>query len=112
MNSGEMEIKWSPAALARLEAIGDFIAQDAPARAAEFEDRQFESIERLREFPLSGPHALENPAYRQVVLQGYRVIYHLLPHEIEIITIVAPGLDGERALQKALAPKNKKKKKP
>lgn len=106
-----MEIKWTPSAIARLQAIGDFIAQDAPERAMVFEDRLLESVLRLKEFPLSGPHVPENRSFRQIVLQGYRVIYNITPNIIEIVTIISPGLDGERALQNVLTFNLKKKKK-
>jgi len=105
-----MEVKWSPSALLRLETIGDFIAKDAPPRAADFEDRLLDSVQRLKEFPFSGSLAPENPAYRQVVLDGYRVIYAIKPAAVEIVTILSPGLDGERVFQIELAKKQGKKK--
>ena len=90
-----MEIVWTESALQRLEEIGRFIAADSLSRAATFVDTLIESVERLREFPLSGPLCLENPAFRQVVWQGYRIIYRVKEKLVEIITIISPGLQAE-----------------
>lgn len=89
-----MEIVWSEAFFARLEEISAFIAKDSPKSAREFAEKLFASVERLREFPLSGSLVLENPAFRQVVLQGYRIIYRVGPKTIEIVTVVSPGLSS------------------
>ncbi|WP_267871568.1 type II toxin-antitoxin system RelE/ParE family toxin [Nostoc sp. CHAB 5715] len=48
------EVIWTSQALTDLEAIGDFIARDAPSFAQVFVDRVFQSVERLQQFPLSG----------------------------------------------------------
>jgi toxin ParE1/3/4 len=102
-----VEIIWSTRSLVRLEEIAEFISQDSPRRAFEFIEKLRASINRLIDFPLSGPVALENPAYRQLVFDGYRVIYHVAPKRIEIFTIVSPGLLLSSA--KVLRKKSKKK---
>ncbi len=40
-------INWTTQALTDLEAIGDFIARDAPSFAEVFVDRVFQAVERL-----------------------------------------------------------------
>ena len=85
-----MEIIWSPRARTRLKDIGDYIAKDASDRAASFEDR-LESVERLREFPDSGAAVPENKVLRQVLLQGYRLIYRIRVETVEVVTIISPG---------------------
>ena len=47
-------IRWTTQALADLEAIGNFIARDAPSVAQVFVDHVFESVKRLEVFPRSG----------------------------------------------------------
>lgn len=86
-----MEIVWSESSFQRLEEIGHFIATDSPTRAREFIDRLIESVERLREFPLSGSVMPENSAFRQIVVQGYRIIYRQMASAVEIVTVVSPG---------------------
>ena len=88
-----MEIKWSPSSIDRLEEIGKFIAKDSPAHAVSFVDTLLESVERLKEFPLSGALVQENPAFRQIVVQGYRIIYRQREKSIEIVTVISPGFN-------------------
>ncbi len=88
-----MEIIWSESSLLRLEEIGDFIAKDSPVNAAAFVDKLVESVEHLRDFPLSGGLVIESPAFRQVIIQRYRVIYRIKEKSIEIVTVVSPGLN-------------------
>jgi len=88
-----MEIVWSNSALLRLEEIGDFIAKDSKVHAITFVDRLIESVEQLRDFPMSGGLVTESPAFRQIVLQGYRVIYRLREKSIEVVAIISPGLN-------------------
>jgi len=94
-----MEIIWSPLALEKIEQIGDYIAKDAPDRARSFVDRLVESAERLREFPLSGQITRENPAFRQVVTQGYRLIYQVQEKTVDILTVIAPQEGSDRVLK-------------
>ena len=47
-------VRWSNQALADLEAIGDFIARDAPSVAQVFVERVFAAVTRLEAFPRSG----------------------------------------------------------
>ncbi|MCB0368625.1 MAG: type II toxin-antitoxin system RelE/ParE family toxin [Bdellovibrionales bacterium] len=86
-----MEIVWSPLSINDLEEIGDFIAQDNPDRAVKFVDELITSVERLVKFPESGQIVEENPIFRQVVYQGYRLIYQFRSKKILIITVLGPG---------------------
>ena len=86
-----MEIIWSPEALDDVESIGDFIAKDNPTRAISFVEELITSVERLMEFPESGNIVEENPIFRQVVHDGYRIIYQLRVTKILIVTVLSPG---------------------
>lgn len=92
-----MEIVWSPRAEFRLNEIADYIAVNNPERAREFVLRLLHSVDHLQEFPESGSLVPENVAFRQVVLQGYRIIYRIQTDErkrlakVEIITVISPG---------------------
>lgn len=89
-----MEITWSESSLARLEEIGTFIAANSPKNAVLFVDMLIESVERLRDFPMSGALAPENPVFRQIIIQGYRIIYRIKPGSIEIVTVISPSLNS------------------
>ena len=95
----EIKLVWSPRSLMKIEQIGDYIANDAPKRARTFVNRLIESTERLREFPLSGQITKENPAFRQLVIQGYRIIYRVQAKAVEIVTVVSPKEDSKRVVK-------------
>jgi toxin ParE1/3/4 len=88
-----MEIIWSSHALRQAEQIGDYIAKDSPARACTFIDKLISSVERLKKFPYSGLLVKENPAFRQIVFERYRIIYRIAEDSVEIVTIYSPGLN-------------------
>ena len=85
-----MKIVWSPNSLIQLEQIGDYIALDAPGNAGRFIDRIISSIERLKNLPLSGSNVPESPNLKQVIVQGYRVIYRPTDKSIDIIAVLTP----------------------
>ena len=85
------QVIWSPRAEKRLDEIGDYIAKDAPKRAADFVEKLLHSTRRLKEFPESGAVVPENKAFRQVVIQGYRLIYRVYGELAEVVTIISPG---------------------
>jgi addiction module RelE/StbE family toxin len=95
-----MEIRWSPRARARIVEIGDRIALDAPERAIAFEDRLIESVERLRDFPESGAPCPNDETLRQIVLQGYRIVYRVRAETVEIAAILSPGQSFDLEWQK------------
>jgi addiction module RelE/StbE family toxin len=72
-----VEIVWSEPALSDLEAIGDYIALENPAAAAELVQRIFEHVEQLADHPESGsrPQELKRSRYRQIVEPPCRVFY-------------------------------------
>jgi addiction module RelE/StbE family toxin len=86
-----MEIIWSETALHRVSDIGTYIASDSPSRASQFVDQLLASVGRLSKFPYSGPLTPENPAFRQIVFQKYRLIYRITAKGVEIVTVISPG---------------------
>lgn len=86
-----MEIVWSPQSLKDIEEIGDFIAQDNPNRAITFVDELLNSVERLERFPESGSFVEENPVFRQVIYESYKLIYQHRNDKILIVTVLGPG---------------------
>ena len=84
-----VRINWTSQALNDLEAICEFIARDAPRYAQLFANRVFEVVEQLRDFPLLGRVVPEigRDDIREIILGNYRVIYRIIPDEVEILTI-------------------------
>lgn len=96
---------WSPQALDDLEVIRDFIAVDAPRTARSFIQRIFETVERLKRFPLSGTKVpeLRREEFREIRLKKYRIIYRIQSEErVEIVTVY----HGSRLLDLDLFPVN------
>ena len=85
-----MKIIWSPTALKHIEAIGDFIALDSPKRAQLFIQKLINSVERLKDFPLSGSVVKESPNLKQIIVLGYRIVYRAKDKQIEIIAVLTP----------------------
>lgn len=95
-----MRLEWSPRAQNDLLALKSYIAEDAPLYARQFAERLIHTVETLPLFPRKG-RAVPEVGYRndirEVLFQGYRIIYRLPTEDrIEIITVV----HGARDLQK------------
>ncbi|MBQ1783530.1 MAG: type II toxin-antitoxin system RelE/ParE family toxin [Gammaproteobacteria bacterium] len=87
-----MKVLWSEQALRDVEHIRDYIAQDSAVYAQAFIARLLHATRHLPDFPHSGrpmPEA-NDPGIRELIYQGYRIIYRLRPDAIEIV-IVAHG---------------------
>ena len=84
---------WAPQALADLEAIGDFIAREAPRYAQMLTDGAFDVVERLEVFPRSGRVVPEigDEAMREVLYRGYRILYLVSgaegSEEVKVLTV-------------------------
>ncbi len=85
-----MKVIWSRRALLDVKHIRDYIVQDSPAYAQPFVERLLHATRHLPEFPHSGramPEA-ENLHIREVMYQGYCIIYRLCSDAIEIVMVV------------------------
>jgi addiction module RelE/StbE family toxin len=95
-----MELQWSPRSERELMQLRDFIAQDSPFYARQFIERIIAAVERLPTLPRSGrtvPEAGHNDAIREMILQGYRIIYRIRSESLlEIVTVLHGSRDLER----------------
>jgi addiction module RelE/StbE family toxin len=85
-----VKVIWSLRALHDVEHIRDYIAQDSPAYAQPFIDRLLHATRHLLQFPHSGrvmPEA-NNSNIREVIYQGYRIVYRLNGETLEIVMVV------------------------
>lgn len=89
-------INWTDAALDDLDAIFDLIAKDAPPFAQSFVQTIMQSVDRLKRFPESGrkiPEA-EDDTLREVIFQGYRIMYWIISEQrIDIIAVMHGSRD-------------------
>ncbi len=94
-----IEVRWSDPALEDMEDIRDYIAKDSPFYARRFIEQVFDYTEKLNDFPAMGRLVLEaedRQDIRELIYQGYRIIYLLTSDLAEIITVV----HGSRDLSK------------
>ena len=94
------KVVWTSKARNDLDNIGDYIAKDSVTRAIDFTDRLFNSTVRLENFPLSGSICSEDATCRQVVLDGYRVIYEVTDRGVDVLTIISPGQNPTQLKEK------------
>ena len=82
-------VRWSNQALVDVEAIGNFIARDAPSVAQVFVERVFEAVKRLEAFPRSGRIVPEigQEDIREIVFGSYRIVYVVSEDEVNILTV-------------------------
>lgn len=92
-----MKIEWSPRADRELTQLRDYIAQDSPFYARQFTERLILAVERLTSMPRSGrmvPEAGHQEAIREVIFQGYRIVYRIKDERlIQIVTVLHGARD-------------------
>ena len=78
-------ITWTDQSLDDLGEICLFIARNAPRYAEMFAIRVFQATDRLAKFPLMGRVVPEigREEIREIIVQGYRLIYRLSADEAE-----------------------------
>jgi toxin ParE1/3/4 len=83
-------IRWTESARADLRAIHAYIARDSRIYARRMVDRLKKAVDRLRQFPGSGPQVPEwdRPDLREILVGNYRVIYRLGDKSVEILTVI------------------------
>jgi plasmid stabilization system protein ParE len=88
---------FSAQALADLEEIARFIARDDPAAAVAWGDKLVDRAEEAGQHPLAGRVVPEfgDRTLREVLLQGYRIVYRLEKKRIVVLTVI----EGHRRLR-------------
>ncbi|MEJ2592654.1 MAG: type II toxin-antitoxin system RelE/ParE family toxin [Candidatus Thiodiazotropha sp.] len=90
-----MRVEWTDPALDDLMVIRDYIAKDSPHYARRFIERLFDTAERLCDQPQMGrqvPEADLNEV-RELIFQGYRILYRIKPDHIQIIAAIHGARD-------------------
>ena len=83
-------IVWSLGALDDLAEIGLFIERDSSHYAEVVVNRLYSSVDRLALHPLSGREVpeLHIPSVREVIVEGYRLIYETRNNSVENLAVV------------------------
>ena len=91
-----MKIEWSARSKNDLQELKNYIGQDSPHYARRFIARIIASVEKLTDFSELGrkvPEAEKRNDIRELIHQGYRIIYLIESDRIFIITIIHGSRD-------------------
>jgi plasmid stabilization system protein ParE len=85
-----LRVHWTETAAGHVTAVHDYIAQDSEVYARRMVDRLTSRSKQLARFPESGRTV---PEYEQVdvreLIEGpYRIIYRILPQQIDVLAVV------------------------
>lgn len=85
-----MKVNWTAAARAQLRDIRGLVARSSPQYATKMVDRLTRRSQQIATFPRSGRIVAEanDVNIREVIEGPYRLIYHILEDEIDIIAVV------------------------
>ena len=90
-----MRVEWSDFARDDLDDLVRYISHDSAFYARRFGQKVVLTTRRLREFPESGrviPEA-EDKALREIIVQGYRVMYRLETDRVLILAVMHGSRD-------------------
>jgi len=98
-----MQVRWSEPALEDMEGIQTYIGKDSSFYARQFIERIFEVTKKLEDFPELGRTVFEadnRKGVRELIFQGYRIIYSHQANHIYIVTVIhgsrdLSGMDGK-----------------
>jgi toxin ParE1/3/4 len=85
-----MRVRWTETAEAHLDAIYAYIAQDSKTYALRTVDRITRRSQQIGEFTLSGRKVpeYELDQIREVFSGPYRIIYHIMAEQIDVIAVI------------------------
>jgi toxin ParE1/3/4 len=93
------KVRLTESAVADLESIWAFVAQDSPTQADRFITKVMAALERLGENPGLGPRRPElGPTVHSFVVGNYLVFYRAVPEGTQILRV----LHGARQLPDTL----------
>jgi len=90
-----MRVEWSDYARDDLDDLVHYISRDSVFYAQLFAERVVLTTRRLGDFPESGrmiPEA-ENKTLREIIVQGYRVMYRLEADRVLILAVMHGSRD-------------------
>ena len=91
-----MRIEWSARSGNDLLELKTYIGQDSQHYARRFVARIIANVDKLVDFPKLGrrvPEAENRKNVRELIFQGYRIIYMAQPDTVSIITVIHSSRD-------------------
>ena len=84
-----VEIRWSPKAGDQFRDICTYLENTSPSYANSFAKKVIITVENLTKYPKIGRKVpeLNNPHIRELIINGYRIMYKISRTTVEIITI-------------------------
>ncbi|MFP2907988.1 type II toxin-antitoxin system RelE/ParE family toxin [Pyxidicoccus sp. 3LFB2] len=97
-----LRIVWTSRALRDLRDVGDYIARDNPAAAAQWVGTLVEAVESVASLPGSGRVVAElgREDIREVLRRTYRIVYRVRARTLVVLTI----FEGHRRLPRRAIP--------
>ena len=92
------DIVWSDEAKGDFRAIGEYFERTSPQYAQSIVSRIYDSVEHLERHPKMGRMVpeVEHEDLREVIREGYRIIYQLRNKKIEIVAVVHSRQDVQK----------------
>jgi toxin ParE1/3/4 len=83
-------VVWPSYALADLHDIAEYIMRDSGRAALRVLDEIVAGVDRLAEFPFSGPSVDEFglEAVRQIFVRDYRIVYEVIDDVVEVWMVI------------------------
>ena len=97
-----MKVEWSDCARDDLDDLVRYISRDSGFYARRFAERVVLGTRRLQAFPESGrmiPEA-EDKTLREIIVQGYRVMYRLEPDRVLVLAVMHGSRDVDGMVDK------------
>ena len=85
-----MKVRWTHRSTRHLVEIYEYIAQDSPLYAKRIIDQLSRRSEHLGTHPKSGRKVpeYESEDIREVIEGRYRIIYRVMPNQIDILAVI------------------------
>lgn len=97
-----MRVEWSDCARDDLDDLVRYISRDSGFYARRFAERVVLATRRLQAFPESGRmiSEAEDKTLREIIVQGYRVMYRLEPDRVLMLAVMHGSRDVDRMVDK------------
>lgn len=94
------DVRWSRSALGDLDAIGAYFEHTSPQYARSIVSRLYAAVNVLSDHPRSGRAVPEVEHVRELVREGYRIVYLVSDDAVEILAVLHGRQDLERKLRR------------
>ena len=96
------EIIWTEGALEDLNSIGEYYERSSSLYASSIVEQLYTATEGLQHFPRRGRKVpeVDHDLLRELIIEGYRLVYQIIKARIEIIAILHSRQDLVRKLRR------------